>query len=133
MSIRQQRFGLGDRLLCREDDGLLFFTRGRGGFVVELPAAEERGHRAERTDPGSEGERFGQAVGEGRGDQVGEELPAGQIVRGGRGKVGRVLPGRAGSASGCSPRKAANRLPTGGRWDTRSAVAGATPWVMSPW
>src|SRR5215216_7356963 len=33
---------------------------------------------------------------------------------------------------GLKPRKAANRLPTGGRWAIRSAVAGGTPLAVRP-
>src|ERR1700722_4880601 len=89
MSFRQQRFCLGDRLLCRQDDwGLFVLGRRDRLLVVVLATAEERGHRPEGAAPGGEREGLGQAVGEGLGDQMGEERPAGQIVGGGRRKVG---------------------------------------------
>src|ERR1700722_16809470 len=34
---------------------------------------------------------------------------------------------------GLKPKKAANKLPIGGRWDSFRAWAGGTPWATSPW
>ena len=49
--------------------------------VVVLAPPQQRRHRAEHAGAGGEGEGFGQSAAERRGDEVGEERPAGQVLR----------------------------------------------------
>src|SRR3984885_3312047 len=89
MSVHQQRFGFGDRLLSLHHSGLLHGLRRCTWLnVVVFPTPEQRGHRSEGTGAGSEGERLGEAATQGSGNEVGEERAAGQVVRGRRREMG---------------------------------------------
>src|ERR1700722_18362036 len=97
MSVHQQRFGFGDRLLSLHHRGLLHGLRRCTWLnVVVFPAAQQGGHRSEGTRAGGEGERLSEAATKGSGNEVGGERAAGQGVGGGRRGAG----GRWESAAG---------------------------------
>src|SRR5580700_10001367 len=89
MSVHQQRFGFGDRLLSLHHRGLRRGLRSCTRLnVMVFPASEQRGHRSEGTGAGGEGERLSEPATKGSGNEVGEERPAGQVVRGGGREMG---------------------------------------------